>query len=205
MLLVILWPLNSLKRVTKSFRTLLFKNSRSFQEWWDFLLQLSSVPFWGYWLPWSLYAFKYFTWKCHHLCSLSFGENGNYLIFEYLYSTISSTLNSLAAVTWEDFLSKIGFFDRMGDFAQATTYKILSSSNKQLRLNSYIVILCSLLIVKFTFYSCFVWNYMRLAFLPCWKFWRNFPISYYSDWNCCWSSRVSISYGSLLSVRKQAC
>jgi sodium-coupled monocarboxylate transporter 8/12 len=48
------------------------------------------------------------------------------VIFSAVLSTISSTLNSLAAVTWEDFLSKIPFFEKMGDFAQATTYKTLT-------------------------------------------------------------------------------
>lgn len=49
-----------------------------------------------------------------------------------LFSTISSTLNSLAAVTWEDFLVKTPCFRNMGDFGQSFTYKFLSKI-----LNSY--------------------------------------------------------------------
>ncbi|XP_021956390.1 sodium-coupled monocarboxylate transporter 2 [Folsomia candida] len=48
------------------------------------------------------------------------------VIFSAVLSTISSTLNSLAAVTYEDFLSKISFFRNMGDFGQTCTYKTLS-------------------------------------------------------------------------------
>lgn len=43
----------------------------------------------------------------------------------WIPSSVSSTLNSLAAVTWEDFLSKIGVFKRMTAFGQANCTKVL--------------------------------------------------------------------------------
>lgn len=41
------------------------------------------------------------------------------------YSTISSGVNSLAAVTWEDFVKKIDYFDKLSESGQATTVKLI--------------------------------------------------------------------------------
>jgi Na+/proline symporter len=49
------------------------------------------------------------------------------VILSAVLSTISSSLNSLAAVTWEDFLCQIPWFAKMEDKAQAFMYKLISA------------------------------------------------------------------------------
>ncbi|XP_021962512.2 sodium-coupled monocarboxylate transporter 1 [Folsomia candida] len=48
-------------------------------------------------------------------------------IFSAVLSTVSSTLNSLAAVTWEDFLSKINFFRTLSGTGQANCVRIIAA------------------------------------------------------------------------------
>ncbi|XP_035714440.1 sodium-coupled monocarboxylate transporter 1 [Folsomia candida] len=47
-------------------------------------------------------------------------------IFSAVLSTVSSTLNSLAAVTWEDFISKIRLFQGMSGDGQANCIRIIA-------------------------------------------------------------------------------
>ncbi|CAG7718016.1 unnamed protein product [Allacma fusca] len=47
-------------------------------------------------------------------------------VFSGVLSSLSSTLNSLAAVTWKDFLSRSRRFKNLGDRGQANTSKILA-------------------------------------------------------------------------------
>jgi SSS family transporter len=49
------------------------------------------------------------------------------VIFSAVLSTVSSGLNSLGAVTWEDFFSRIAFFAKMGPQAQANTSRCLTA------------------------------------------------------------------------------
>jgi len=63
-----------------------------------------------------------------------------HLIFLYFLlaingnSTLSSALNSLAAVTWVDFLSRIEYFDNMGTVGKGNITCILCESTKQLNI-----------------------------------------------------------------------
>jgi hypothetical protein len=47
-----------------------------------------------------------------------------------IFSTLSSGLNSLAALTWTDFLSRISFFDRMGPVGKGRVTCILGKSSR---------------------------------------------------------------------------
>lgn len=49
-------------------------------------------------------------------------------IFTFLNSTLSSGLNSLAAVTWEDFLKEIRWFREMKPNVQAHLIRVLGNA-----------------------------------------------------------------------------
>lgn len=119
-------------------------------------------------------------------------------------STISSTLNSLAAVTYEDFLSKISFFRNMGDFGQTCTYKtlceLLMHSDEIRLVEENMIIMHKLLL--FYFCSRDVWSYLRSIGVFCGTLWKYLPSSNYGGWGGNRGSGICLFNGGLHALRE---